>query len=78
MDLPVVNVGSPEAPVYLPPQACEVLPGQPARTELSPAQTAEMIRFAVREPALNATSITTRGAQILGISPNLAPTLVSP
>ncbi|OAT14109.1 RNA interference and silencing protein, variant [Blastomyces gilchristii SLH14081] len=67
-DLPVVNIGSRERPIYLPPDVCIVLPGQAPNMTLSTTQTQQMIKFAVRRPALNAKSINTKGAQILGAS----------
>ncbi|OAP55834.1 hypothetical protein AYL99_09986 [Fonsecaea erecta] len=66
-NLPVVNVGSRDRPAYLPAQVCMVAPGQPSHTQLSPAQTQQMIRFAVRKPAQNAKSIVTSGAQMLAM-----------
>ena len=53
-----------------------VRPGQPALARLSPAQTQQMIRFAVRRPAGNAQSIVTTGGRLLGLDPT-NPTLVS-
>jgi eukaryotic translation initiation factor 2C len=61
--LPVVNVGSRQKPVYLPAEICDVLRGQPCTAKLSPEQTSQMINFAVRRPAQNATSITTKGVE---------------
>jgi eukaryotic translation initiation factor 2C len=66
-DIPVVNVGNRQNPSYLPVDACIVLRGQPTTTKLSPSQTQQMITFAVRKPVQNATSITTKGVQVLGI-----------
>ncbi|PNY23392.1 Protein argonaute 5, partial [Tolypocladium capitatum] len=74
-DLPVVNVGNRENTTYLPAQVCYVIPGQPAKTKLDPAQTQNMIRFAVRGPAQNATSIVTKGLQTAGLSPGTNPLL---
>jgi eukaryotic translation initiation factor 2C len=65
--LPVINVGNRQNPSYLPVDVCIVVPGQPSNAKLSPAQTQQMISFAVRKPAQNATSITTNGVQVLGI-----------
>lgn len=65
--LPVVNVGTKEKPVYLPPEVCRVLPGQAAKGALTAAQTSEMIRFAARKPAENANLIATEGAKLLGV-----------
>ncbi|KND91602.1 Protein argonaute 5, partial [Tolypocladium ophioglossoides CBS 100239] len=74
-DLPVINVGTRENPTYLPPQVCYVIPGQPAKAKLDPTQTQNMIRFAVRGPAQNATSIVTKGLQTAGLSPSTNPLL---
>ena len=76
-NLPVINVGTQQNPSYLPADVCIVLPGQPSGAKLSPAQTQQMIRFAVRRPTQNAQSIITRGARILGIEPPTNTTLVS-
>ncbi|KAI9811569.1 MAG: hypothetical protein M1826_003138 [Phylliscum demangeonii] len=66
---PVVNVGRPEHPVYLPAEACHVVPGQPANVKLSPRQSQQMIGFAVRKPFQNAESLVTSGARLLGLVP---------
>lgn len=54
---PVLNVGTKSDPSYLPVELATVWPGQPVRRLLSSSQTTEMINFAARRPALNATSI---------------------
>lgn len=74
-NLLVVNVGSRENPSYLPAQVYEVLPGQPAMAKLSPQQTSQMMRFAVRRPTLNAQAIIASGGRLLGFEPT-NPTLV--
>lgn len=56
---------------------CIVLPGQAPNVALSTSQTQQMIKFAVRRPALNAKSINTKGAQILGATQPVSSTLVS-
>lgn len=54
----VLNVGTRSDPIYIPPELCEVLPGQPYRRILTNAgQTQAMLRFAARAPNLNANSI---------------------
>lgn len=63
--LPVVNVGSREKPSYLLAQVCLVIPGQPSKAQLSPAQTQQMIRFAVLKPVQNAASIITSGVPMI-------------
>lgn len=75
--MPVINVGTRQNPSYLPTDVCIVLPGQPSGAKLSPTQTQQMIRFAVRRPAQNAQSIVTSGARVLGIEPPTNTTLVS-
>ena len=76
-NLPVINVGTRQKPVYLPVDVCIVCPGQASNTKLTPSQTQQMIKFAVRKPAANAKSIVTQGAQLLGIQPAANETLVS-
>ncbi|KJK93346.1 hypothetical protein H633G_02801 [Metarhizium anisopliae BRIP 53284] len=71
--LPVINVGTQKNPSYLPLEVCHV---QPARSQLSPNQVQQTIRFAVRKPTFNAQSIATSGLQTLGLSPT-CPTLVN-
>ncbi|PTB42583.1 hypothetical protein M441DRAFT_26314 [Trichoderma asperellum CBS 433.97] len=73
--LPVVNVGNTENPTYLPVQVCHVLPGQPSNSKLDPSQTQQMIRFAVKRPAENATFIVSRGLQTAGLSSQVNPLL---
>ena len=70
-DLPVVNVGTKENPVYLPPEFLEVVPGQSSLKKLGPDQTAEMIRFACRKPFLNAGSITDGSPSVLSLNNSL-------
>ncbi|KKZ64799.1 hypothetical protein EMCG_09303 [[Emmonsia] crescens] len=74
-NLPVVNIGSRDRPTYLPPDVCIVLPGQAPNVALNTSQTQQMIKFAVRRPALNAKSINTKGAQILGATQPVSSTL---
>ena len=56
-NLPVLNVGSPYDPIYIPAELCTVLPGQPYRKFLSGDQTTKMLKFAARVPNQNAMSI---------------------
>ena len=44
-------------------------------TKLSPQQTAQMIKFAVRKPTYNAQDIAASGGRLLGFDP-INPTLV--
>ncbi|KAL3494045.1 ribonuclease H-like domain-containing protein [Aspergillus germanicus] len=75
-NMPVVNVGTKAQPSYLPVEVCRVEPGQPAKGKLTPNQTREMLKFAVRTPAQNALSIVNRGTETLGIGQHPNPTLV--
>jgi hypothetical protein len=77
-NLPVVNVGSRDRPVYLPCEVCIVQPGQPAKSKLSGDQTASMLKFAVmgRKPGQNAESIVTKGVGVLGLGSPANSTLV--
>ena len=68
--LPVVNVGSNKRPTYLPSHLCMVMEGQISNLKLDKAQTQKMINFAVRDPNLNANSITTKGFTTLGFENN--------
>ena len=78
-DLPVINVGSRERPVYVPCEVCDIEPGQPAKSKLSGDQTSAMLKFAVmgRKPGQNAQSIVSKGVAMLGLGQPLNPTLVS-
>ncbi|KAL1868840.1 hypothetical protein Plec18167_008145 [Paecilomyces lecythidis] len=67
-ELPVVNVGSRDNPMYLPAEVCEVRAGQAANAKLSSKQTQNMITFAVRRPVDNAESIVTSGVRMLGLN----------
>ncbi len=77
INLPVVNAGTRESPTYLPAEVCVVMSGQAAKTKLSPAQTQEMIRFAVRKPWENANWIVKDGIPTTGLSSQTNPLLVS-
>ena len=69
-DYPVVNVGTSKNPSYLPAEVCRVLPGQPIVTLLSANQTEQMIRFAIRPPGANASTIANKSQQMLQLGPN--------
>jgi len=75
-NLPVVNVGNRENPSYLPAEVCIVMPGQNSQSKLDPAQTQQMIRFAVRKPWENANSITQEGLPTVGLLPQANVNLV--
>ncbi|KAJ6439029.1 Piwi, PAZ and DUF1785 domain protein [Purpureocillium lavendulum] len=65
--LPLVNCGNRENPMYLPAEVCIVLAGQPSKSKLGGAQTQQMIRHAVRKPWENAASIVGDGIQTAGL-----------
>ncbi len=75
-DMPVLNAGTSKAPVYLPPDVCIVMPGQPSTRSLTGYQTASMIKYAVRRPAENAESIVNQSLLTLGLEPSLNQRLV--
>lgn len=76
-NLPVVNVGNRENPSYLPAEVCVVLPGQSYQSKLGPVETADIIKFAVRKPHLNANSIAQDGPQAIGLLPSANVEMVS-
>ncbi|KAI1090938.1 Piwi-domain-containing protein [Rostrohypoxylon terebratum] len=69
-EFPIVNVGSRQRPTYLLPELCTVMPGQRARTEASPDQTAKMIRLSVRASWEEVQDITENGLEAVGLSTN--------
>lgn len=79
--MPVVKILSRnKQPAYLPADVCIVRDGQPARSRITEAQKMKMNAFAIRKPAANARSITSKGAELLGIHSgmNINSTLVRP
>jgi hypothetical protein len=68
--LPLINVGTTRKPIYIPAEYCELLPGQPLKTRLSPGNQDAMIQFACRPPPANAQSITTSARALLALDNN--------
>ncbi|KAJ4187446.1 hypothetical protein NW759_016884 [Fusarium solani] len=66
--IPIINAGTRDNPSYLPPEVCVVVPGQNSNSKLDPGQTQQMIRFAVRSPWENASSIVRDVFQTVGLS----------
>lgn len=66
-ELPLVNCGSRDYPMYLPAEVCVVVHGQPSRSKLDSSQTQQMIRHAVRKPWANAASIVAEGISTAGL-----------
>lgn len=64
---PVVNVGNKRTPIYLPPEVCEVLPGQGRSPKLDASQTGKMIKFANMQGYTKANLITSSGISTIGL-----------
>ncbi|KAL7755607.1 hypothetical protein ACKLNR_014134 [Fusarium oxysporum f. sp. zingiberi] len=69
--LPLVNCGNRDNPMYLPAEVCVVLPGQPSTSKLDGTQAQQMIRHAVRKPWENAAAIVREGVQTVGLDENI-------
>ena len=67
-----------ERPVWVPPELCEVTPGQVYRGQLNEVQLARMITIAARPPAENASRIMAKdgGLGMIGVLPNTCDNLV--
>ena len=76
-NLPLVDVGGGSKSIYLPPEVCTILPGQPFRGKLFDEQTGEMIKISAKPPNVNANAITVSGLRELGFmrGPNISPVL---
>ena len=66
----LLNCGTRENPVWIPPELCEVMPGQPFRGKLSDQQTSQMILVAARGPAENARRIANGAQRVIGFQGN--------
>ncbi|KAF9236506.1 Piwi domain-containing protein [Melanogaster broomeanus] len=68
-DMPVVDISGPNArnPIYVPPEVCEILPGQPFRGKLNDQETTSMLRYACNSPADNGRAIVGQGLPLLGL-----------
>ncbi|KAI0849501.1 Piwi-domain-containing protein [Daldinia vernicosa] len=64
---PVINVGTPMNPKYLPPNLCSVLPGRVARTKLTSEQSQKMIDFCTSGPSPDASNIQSIGLTSVGL-----------
>ena len=71
--------GTEDNPVWIPPELCTVMPGQPYRGPLNETQLARIITIAARPPAENASRITAAdgGLGMFGVLPNTCGSLVS-
>ena len=71
----LLNCGSRQNPVWIPPELCEVIPGQAFRGALNEYQTKQMIKVAARPPGENARRIANGADKVLefqGNKPSLA------
>lgn len=66
-DLPLVNCGSRNHPMYVPAEVYVVTQGHPSRSKLDSDQTQQIIRHTVRKPWINAASITAEGIPTAGL-----------
>lgn len=73
----MVNVGTVEKPVMIPPELCTILQGQVAGRQLLGNQSQEMLRVACRKPADNARLIVGEGAALVGLTQGNQNPLVS-
>ena len=75
-NIPLIDVGG-NKPIYLPPEVCTIIPGQPFRGKLPDEQTGEMIKVSAKPPNVNANAITGTGLRELGFArgTNLSPVL---
>lgn len=62
----VLNCGTHQNPVWIPPEVCGIMPGQPYRGKLSEVQTTQMLNVASRTPAENARRIVGAGQRVIG------------
>ncbi|KAI0300639.1 Piwi-domain-containing protein [Multifurca ochricompacta] len=69
-DLPLIDVGGPGKPTYIPAELCDIEPGEPHLGKLGPRETSDMLKVASRKPGANAQLIVERGLQRLGYSPS--------
>lgn len=76
-EYPVVNVGNKGKPIYLPPEVCEVLPGQGRGAKLKASQTRKMITFSNQQGYKNANLIVSKAVSAIGLKSNENPALVS-
>ena len=64
----VLNCGSLKDPVWIPPELCDVMPGQAFRGKLNEVQTTNMLTVAARSPAENARRIMASGRDVIGLN----------
>ena len=69
----LIDVGGPNKSNLMPPEVCQVLPGQPFRGKLTDDHTANMITHACKPPNINARAIVLQGLDSLGFKTNQLP-----
>ena len=74
--LPLIDIGNKDNSNFMPPELCEIPPGQPYRGLLPDKATAEMIKVACNPPTVNANFIVNQGFDLLGLRGNNS-TLIS-
>jgi eukaryotic translation initiation factor 2C len=74
-DLPLIDVGQPGKPSYIPAELCAIEHGEPHLGKLGPKETSDMLKVASRKPAESAKTIVETGLQRLGLSQPTTPVL---
>jgi eukaryotic translation initiation factor 2C len=69
-DLPIIDVGPPGKPSYIPAELCDIEPGEPHLGKLGPKETSDMLKVASRRPAENSAIIMENGLPRLGYNPS--------
>lgn len=68
LDLGTVRIGGEEVPIWVPPEECRLVPGQPYGQKLTGQQTTSMLEFAALPPAENARRIVSEGGRTLKLN----------
>lgn len=71
-NLPVIDVGKPGKPIFLPAEVCEIFAGQMFKGKLSPDATRGMLQVASNRPDVNRGFIENEGLKLLGLKENTA------
>ncbi|KAK8038235.1 Stem cell self-renewal protein Piwi [Apiospora phragmitis] len=69
-DLPLIDIGTPLRPIFVPAELCKIRPGQLVASKLDAAGSSAMIEFACKKPADNQQFIKTLGRQVLQLDNN--------
>ncbi|KAK8136230.1 hypothetical protein PG984_004170 [Apiospora sp. TS-2023a] len=68
--LPLVDIGTPQKPIFVPAELCRIKPGQLIALNLDSGSSDAMIKFACKSPAENRNFIESFGRQVLGLGNN--------